>query len=134
MGLLDKLRRKKETQTEIVKKEVIITDFEKFSADDKESYEALQNTMFLDPRKLNTLLPDAIKKAKEFEKKGDTLKAKIWYEIAGGLAIYEGDVKKVVEFFGESEKISPGTKYLILKNPERAVAKAREYYEKHLKA
>ncbi|MDH5460562.1 MAG: hypothetical protein OEW71_05965, partial [Candidatus Bathyarchaeota archaeon] len=64
----------------------------------------------------------------------DSLRAKIWYKIAGGLAIYEGNVKKVTEFFSKCEKISPGTKYLILKNPETAVVKAQEYYQKHLKA
>lgn len=132
MGLLDKLRRKKETPMKSVKQEVIITDLEKFCADDKESYEALQNTMFLDPRKLNTLLPDAAKKAKEFEKKRDTLKAKIWYEIAGGLAIYERDASKVKEYFGKCEKLSPNSVYPILKNPEKAIEKAQEYYKKYL--
>ena len=39
---------------------------------------------------------------------------------------------KVVEFFSQCEKISPGANYPILKNPGKAVAKAQEYYEKYL--
>jgi len=31
-------------------------------------------------------------------------------------------------------KLAPETKYPILKNPEKAVAKAQEYYRKYLKA
>lgn len=57
----------------------------------------------------------------------------MWYQIAGGLAIYEGDVEKVVEYFSKCEKLS-GASYPILKNPQKAVAKAQEYYEKFLKA
>jgi len=49
------------------------------------------------------------------------------------LAIHEGDVKKVIEYFSKCEKVSQGTKYPILKNPEKAVAKAQEYYKEYLK-
>jgi len=132
MGLLDRFRRKKETQKDIMKQEIIVSDLEKFCVGDKESYEALQKTMFLDPRKVNTSLADAAKKAKEFEKQGDNLKAKIWYEIAGGLAIYEGDASKVKEYFGKCEKLSPNSAYPILRNPEKAIKKAQEYYQKYL--
>jgi alkyl hydroperoxide reductase subunit AhpC len=37
-----------------------------------------------------------------------------------------------MEFFGQSEKIS-GMKYPILKDAEKAIAKAQEYYKEHLK-
>jgi len=109
------------------------TDLEKLCGDDKEVYEALSNTMFLDPRKIGTSIQEAEENAKKFEEAKDFVKAKTWYQIAGGLPIYEGNVKKVIEFFSECEKISPNTKYLILKNPEKAVAKAQEYYKKYLK-
>jgi hypothetical protein len=79
-------------------------------------------------------MKEAAENAKKSEKAKDLVKARTWYEIAGGLAIYEGNVKKVVEFFTECEKISPDTKYPILKNPEKAVDKAQEYYKKYLKA
>jgi len=135
LGLLDKFRKKKEEEKKAdVKSTGAITEFEQFCGDDKEAYEALFNTMFLDPRKIETSMREAAENAKKFEKSGDPVRARTWYEIAGGLAIYEGNVKKVVEFFTECEKISPNSKYSILKNPEKAVTKAQEYYKEHLKA
>jgi hypothetical protein len=134
LGILDRFRKKKEekrTDTETAK---TITELEEICGNDKETYEALLNTMFLDPRKITTSMKEAAENAKKFEKEKDFVKARTWYEIAGGLAIYEGNVKKVVEYFSECEKISPNTKYPILKNPEKAVAKAQEYYKKYLKA
>lgn len=132
MGLLDRLRKKKEVQTETGAKE-IVTELEKLCGDDKETYEALLNTMFLDPRKVGASMKDAVENAKKFEKEKDLLRAKVWYEIAGGLAIYEGNVKKVIECFSECEKLS-NVKYPILKNPEKAVSIAQEYYKKYLKS
>lgn len=130
MGLLDRFRKKKKIDVETAK---IISELEQLCGDDKETYEALLNTMFLDPRKVGTSMKEAAENAKKFEKAKDFVRARTLYEIAGGLAIYEGNVKKVVEFFSEIEKISPDTKYTILKNPEKAVAKAQEYYKQYLK-
>jgi len=131
LGLLDRFRKKKKTNVETTK---TISKLEQLCGDDKEIYEALFNTMFLDPRKTGTSMKEAADNAKKFEKAKDFVRARTWYEIAGGLAIYEGNVKKVVEFFSEIEKISPDTKYTILKNPEKAVAKAQEYYKQYLES
>ena len=131
LGLLDRFRKKKKTDVETTK---TISELEQLCGDDKETYEALLNTMFLDPRKVGTSMKEAADNAKKFEKAKDFVSARTWYEIAGGLAIYEGNVKKVVEFFSEIEKISPDTKYTILKNPEKAVAKAQEYYKHYLES
>jgi len=132
LGLLDRFR-KKEKKIEIETKKTI-TELEQLCGDDKETYEALLNTMFLDPRKSGTSMKEAAENAKKYEKAKDLVKARMWYEIAGGLAIYEGNVKKVLEFFSEIEKISLDTKYTILKNPEKAVAKAQEYYKQYLES
>jgi len=131
LGLLDRFRKKKKTDVETTK---TISELEQLCGDDKETYEALLNTMFLDPRKVGTSMKEAADNAKKFEKAKDFVKARMWYEIAGGLAIYEGNVKKIVEFFSEIQKISPDTKYTILKNPEKAVAKAQEYYKQYLES
>ncbi|MFZ0965593.1 MAG: hypothetical protein WAN82_03080 [Candidatus Bathyarchaeia archaeon] len=134
LGLLDRFRKKKkEEKNTDIEHTKIITELEQLCGDDKETYEALFHTMFLDPRKVGTSMKEAADNAKKFEKAKDFVRARTWYEIAGGLAIYEGNVKKVVEFFSEIEKISPDTKYTILKNPEKAVEKAQEYYKKYLK-
>jgi hypothetical protein len=55
----------------------------------------------------------------------------MWYEVAGGLSLYEGNAKKVAEYYGSAEEIT-GAKYLILRNPDKAAAKAQEFYNKYL--
>jgi len=132
MGLLDRLRRKKLEERPKKMQKTTVTDLEKLCEDDKETYEALQKAMYLDPRKIGMSSAEAAKKAKEFEKQGSTLKTKLWYEAAGKLAVYEGNVSKVKEYFGKCAKLPPNSDYLILKNPEKAVEKAQEYYQRYL--
>jgi len=133
LGLLDRFRKKKKEDTINIETKKTITELEQLCGDDKETYEALHHTMFLDPTKTGTSMKEAAENAKKSEKEKDFVKARTWYEIAGGLAIYEGNVKKVVEFFTKCEKISPDTKFSILRNPEKAITKAQEYYKKYLK-
>jgi len=136
VGLLDRFRKKKtkeQAQTKQAKEVKEATNLEKICADDKESYEALRESMFLDPRKLDVSMKDSIEKAKSFEKQGKPVEARIWYEVAGGLGIYEGDVAKVKEYFSKCKELSPNSAYPILKIPEKAVGKAQEYYRKYLK-
>ncbi|MEM1563966.1 MAG: hypothetical protein QW161_04765 [Candidatus Bathyarchaeia archaeon] len=134
MGLLDIFKRKKKEEAKTTVEARQMTDLEQLCGDDKETYEALVNVMFLDPRKIGVSMEEAAENAKKFEKEKDVTRAKLWYQIAGGLAIYEGNVKKVVEYFSKCEKLSPGASYPILKNPEKAVAKAQEYYKKFLQS
>jgi len=130
--ILSKFRKKKKEEGKPLEETKKPTQLEMI-CDDKEIYEALYNTMFLDPRKIGISMKEAAKKAKEFEKSGDLTRARMNYKIALGLAIWEGNVKKVVDFAEKLQKISPNTSYSILKNPEKAVAKAQEYYKKYLK-
>lgn len=132
MGLLDRLRRRQREEVNLQAEETI-TELEEIREGNQETYEALFSTMFLDPRKLDVSMSEAAKQAKEFEKAKDLTRAKVWYEIAGGLAIYKGDAKKVVEYFSRCQEISPESKYSILKDPKKAVAKAEQYYKKYLK-
>lgn len=125
--------RRKKKPPERAEPEKKMTDLEQLVANDKETYEALSSTMFLDPKKVETSMKQAADNAKKSEKDGDLARAGMWYEVAGGLAIYEGDVKKVGEYYVEAERVT-GRKYLILKNPQKAVAAAQEYYKKYLMA
>lgn len=120
--------RKKEKEEEPIKKP---TPLEELCGNNKETYEALFSVMFLDPRKVEVSMKEAAENAKKNEKEKNFAAARMWYEVAGGLAMYEGNVKKVIEYYGKAEKIT-GQPYLILKDPEKAVDKAQEYYKKYL--
>lgn len=133
MGIFDRFRKKKKEEKKTPEEVKKPTKLELFCGDDKETYEALFDTMFDDPRKSGTSMKEAEKKAKDYEKSGNLDGAWEQYRIAGGLAIYEGNVKKVVRIFSKCQKISPNTSFSILKNPEKAVAKAQEYYQEYLK-
>ena len=138
MGILDRFSKKKKEEEKPIEKpkevKEIATDLETVCADDKEAFEVLYHTMLLDPRKLRVSMEEAVKRAQNYEKSGDVDEAKRWWETAGKLAIYQGDVAKVKEYFGKCKELVPDRDYLILEIPERAVKKAQEYYQKHLKA
>ena len=128
MAFLWKLRKKEREEAE-----KILTELELLCADEPEVYEALKDTMFLDPRKIEYDIKEAAEKAKNFEKEKDYVNAAFWYRIAGGLALYHGDVEKVKQFFGKLAKLRPDLNLKILEIPDKAVKKAKEYYEKYLK-
>jgi hypothetical protein len=102
--------------------------------DDQDVCKALWHTMFYDPRKVQATLDEAAKKAAAYEKQGDNQHARMWYHIAGGLALWKGDVAKVKQHFGKCAKLAPDMDYEpIIKMAEKAVAKAQEFYDKFLK-
>jgi len=134
MSFLSRLFKRKENKQVVEKTEggTELTDFEKFFNDTPEISEALKETMFLDPRKIDISIKDVVSKAKEMEKAKNPLRAAMWYRIAGGLAIYEGDSSKVLEYFGKYAKLT-GRQLKILQIADEAVKKAQEYYKKYLK-
>jgi len=124
LGLLDRFRRKKKEKVN-VESEKSLTELEKICGGDQETYKALLNTMFLDPRKIDVSMSNAVKTAKEFEKAKDLVRARVWYEIVGGLAIYKGDIKNVIEYFSKCEKISPEMTYPILKTRRKRLLRLK---------
>jgi hypothetical protein len=123
--------KKTEPKKSIVQHARQLSDLQKLVGDDKETYDALAETMFLNPKNIDPSMKQAADSAKKAQDDGDRAKAGMWYHVAGGLAIYEGNVKKVIEYYGVAEKLN-GRHYAILKNPEKAVAIAQEYYKKFL--
>jgi len=125
-------KKKKEEVIENAKEKSESTELETFCSDAPEILEALKDTMFINPLRFDVSLKDALSKAKQFEKEGDNIRAALWYRIAGGLAIYEGDVSKVKDYFGRYAKLT-GRKLKILEVTEEAVKKAQEFYQRYLK-
>lgn len=135
MGILNRLRGKDKEESDVktpvtLEKASRKSILEEICSNDKQSYLALQTTMNLDPSKLEVTEKEALEKAKEFEKEKDAIRARVWYEVAGAIAIYEGDVKKVKQYFEKCAELSPNRKYPILKNTKKAVEKAQKYYKK----
>lgn len=126
MGFFGRFRKMKEEVEQM-------SDLEKICAGDIEAYEALYRTMLLDPRAVEVSMKEAAEKARSLEKQEGSLVVRTWYQLAGALAIYEGDVKKVKKYFGKCAELSSDDDYTILIIPERAVSKAQEYYMQHLK-
>jgi E3 ubiquitin-protein ligase DOA10 len=122
------LRRKKKEKEE---EKVEPTLLEKICSDNKKAYKALRNTMLLFPSKIEVSLKEAVEKAEDFEKEDDDVRAGVWYHVAGGLALWKGDVKKVKKYFEKCAELVPNRDYSILENTERAVEKAQEYYKKY---
>jgi hypothetical protein len=129
--VLELFQRDKEKKKMSVETPKTMTTLEQLCQEDKEVYAALFPVMFLDPRKVEVSMKQAVDNARKRERDRDPAGATMWYEVAGGLAIYEGNVKKVVEYFGDAQRVA-GKDYLILKTPDKAVVKAQEYYKKYL--
>ena len=115
MGITKRLSRKKE-----IEEKPKLTELEQICLNDSEVYEALKDTMFLNPLRIDVSFDDAVSNARKFEKEKNYLKAALWYKIAGGLAIYKGDINKVRECFGKYAKLT-GKKLKILEVTEEAV-------------
>ena len=81
----EKEEKKEDELPQIKKEEPKPSELDIFCGDDKELYGALQYTMFLDPKIIVDSMDGAVEKAKELEKNGDNLRARIQYLIAGGL-------------------------------------------------
>lgn len=129
---MNRIFRKKQEKTKAVtvQQSRSLTTLEQICRNDEKTYEALPY-MFLDPRKIDVSLEKAVDNAEKAEKEEDVIGAKTWYEIAGGLAVYESDTQKAVEYYSKAEKLT-GVKYSFLNNPDKAVAKAQEYYKQFL--
>jgi hypothetical protein len=127
-------KEKKEQEMKTGQDGVSVSDLERLCGGDKEVCEALEHTMFYDPRKIPTSLEDAAAKAADFEKAGDEQQARVWYHVAGGLALWKGDAVKVKQYFEKCAALAPELSYKrIVSIPQKAVEKAQEFYKEHLK-
>jgi len=82
-----------------------------------------------------------VEKAQEYEKTKDFVRARVEYQVAGELALYEGKTANVQKFFKKAAEMDPSSpfknifEYLAKKeNAEKAVAVAKEYYSRSVKA
>lgn len=136
---------KKEKQPTTEKKETPATTkpaqetlLEELCKGDQNLFTALSRTILLNPE---TTLQEGIEfhatKAQEYENAGNNTSARIAYQIAGEIALYEGKPQQMQKYFKKAAEIEPeyphkkDFEYLSNKeNAERAIAISREFHDR----
>ena len=129
-------RKKKEEKVEEKAKPEEKTLLKQLCGEDSELYETLSRTILLNPAQaLKEGVDSYLQKAKEFEEKGDPLRARIMYQVAGEVALYEGKTDQVQKFFKKCVETETNPEmqkvyqfYTNKKNLDKAVTVARKYY------
>lgn len=140
MGLLDRFRRKKESEKEedIEASTTGITLLEELCKGDMELLSALRHTVLLNPTRLrNEGVESFLQKGQEFEKEKESLRARMNYQAAGELALYNGKLDQVQKFFKKCAELESNPEYKKVfeyyskkTNVEKAVKVAKEYYRR----
>ena len=142
MGSPSFFRRKKEAKKKEEKKEHNVPKsagkslLEELCRGDNELLSALSYTVLLDPRRLQEEGVDSyVEKAKEFEEKKDFLRARVNYQAAGEIALYEGKLTQTQKFFKKCAGLESNPEYKKVfayyskkANAEKAIKIAQEYY------
>lgn len=105
---------------------------QEITGNDPEMYRSMSRLLFIDPKKIMTSLEEAVSQATSFESAGSMTRAEVWYRIAGGIALYRGDVEGVRKFFEKAASISGNSKpeyRTVATRSQEAVSIARKYYE-----
>jgi len=133
-------RGKKEAEEKKVEREKTL--LEELCKDDNELYRALSKTLLLNLEltKKAGEMDARVERAQEYEENKDYLRARVEYQVAGELALYEGKKAEVQKLFKKAAEIDPASpdrsifEFLAKKeNAEKAIAVAREYYARKAK-
>jgi len=144
MGLLNRFRGKKEVEKTKEKplKSVGKSLLDELCGGDTELYHAVSHTVLLDPQRLlEEGIESHVKQAEESEKKKDLLRARIHYQAAGEIALYEGKLEQAREFFKKCAELESNSEYKKVfsyysrkSNAEKALKVAQEYYAQTMKS
>ena len=129
IGLLGK--KKPPDSKEVGMEPLLMNKLQELIGSDTELYQSLAKTLFLEPKRINTSLETVLGQASDFETKGDKIRAEVWYRIAGGIALFHGDVAGVRKYFDKASNVAAGARpeYNILsQRAEDAVSIAGKYY------
>jgi len=135
-------RAKKETEKKVEEKVEEKTLLEDLCKGDNELYTALSRFLLLNPEMTRGAgeIDARIEKAQDYEKNKDYVRARIEYQVAGELALYEGKTAQVQKLFQKAAEADPNYpnrnifEYLAKKeNVEKAIAVAKEFYARTAK-
>lgn len=133
MGLFRK-KKEKPVQHEPEKQEPV--SLEKLCGDN-ELYKDMSFLVPSDPKRFKTIykdaqtVKDALALATKYEKEGNLIKAKTYYERTARLSFYENDSKSLETSIIAFGRICGEEKYpKVLEDPKKAVEVAQKYYRK----
>ena len=144
MALLGFFRKKEKDTTEKKKEPHVApkaepkTLLDELCGGNKELREALSRALLLNPESVvKEGIESHIEKAEEYEKAQRPTNARIEYQVAGQIALHDGKLPQMQEFFKKAAEIEPDSpykkafQYLSRKeNADKAVAVAKEFYSK----
>jgi len=112
------------------------TLLEELCGGNDELYWALSRTILLNPEiTVKEGIDSYIERAEEYEKTGNRARARIAYQVAGEISIYNGKLAQAQKFFKKAAEVDPDFEnrnifeYLSKKeNTERVLAVAQEFY------
>jgi len=136
-GILRK-KEKEEKKEAAVAQPAQKTLLEELCGGDKELYEVLSRTILLNPDiTVKEGIDSYVGKAQEYEKTGDYMGARIAYQVAGEISLYEGKLAQIQKFFKKAAEADPNyvnrkffEYYGKKENAERALTVAQEFYNK----
>ncbi len=108
------------------------TRLQELCGGDEELYHALSNLMFLDPKKIVASLDSILNEARDFEMKGNNMRAEVGYRIAGGVSLFRGDTEGARTYFTKASSLSRDARpeyKTVAKRADEAVSVAKKYYE-----
>jgi hypothetical protein len=97
-------------------------------------YEALSNFLFIEPGRLPQIgtTEQQVQKASDAMARGDSLVARVDFEIAARIEMYKGNMEKVKTFLRKAQEVSDargeGSRVILISNLERAMEIAAQYY------
>ncbi len=111
---------------------------EELCGKDRELYEVLSRTIMLNPKiAVEEGVDSYVEKAQTHEKDGNHVQARIAYQMAGEISLYEGRLQQVQRFFKKAAEVDPEYSNRTVfeffgkkENAERAVAMAKEFYSR----
>jgi tetratricopeptide (TPR) repeat protein len=114
------------------------TLLEGLCGDDKELYEVVITTILLNPEMtVKEGVNSYLEKAKEYEKAKDYMKARIAYQVAGEISLYEGKLSQAQDFFKKAAEVDLDYAYRKVfeyfskkEKAEKVLAIAQEFYAK----
>jgi len=134
LGIFRRRKKEAEERVEKVKEKTLLEDLCKGN---NELYNALSRNLLLNPEMTKGAgeIDARTEKAQEYEKNKDYVRARIEYQVAGQLALYEGKTAQVLNLFKKAAEVDhdyPNRnifEFLAKKeNVDKAVAVAKEYY------